>query len=189
MKKMYLLTVFILFVALTIQGCGMVNSNLNSSNTTTSSVPVVSKTSNVKSNEITKQSVQTNPLFDTSLVLPNGQVVTPDQLEGQTVINHSVRWKDLLISLQISSPGGWVIGNHSTVLSHSSVSTSAGTATLVLNERTPPAAAESTTPTYEYWVISNRSQYTYAIEATVIGNLDKAKNEVMELLNSWKVPQ
>jgi alpha-tubulin suppressor-like RCC1 family protein len=135
-----------------------------------------------------KETTQTNPLFDTSLLLPNGQVVIPDQLVGKTVINHSVRWKDLLISLQISSPGG-ILGNHSTVLSHTKVSTSAGIGTLILNERTPPAAAESTTPTYEYWVILNRSQYAYAIEATVIGNLDKAKNEVVELLNSWKVPQ
>lgn len=54
MKKMYLLTVFILLVALTILGYGTVNSSLISPNTTTtSSAPVASKTTNIKSNENT----------------------------------------------------------------------------------------------------------------------------------------
>ncbi|KLU62373.1 hypothetical protein CEB3_c12340 [Peptococcaceae bacterium CEB3] len=130
--------------------------------------------------------MQANPLFRMTLTLPNGQIVTRD---------HPVTWKDILIWLQIpslptQSPRyAEILGNHSTVLSHSTVSTSAGPATLVLNKRTPPAAAQSTTPTYEYWVIAYRSQYAYAIEATVIGDRLKAKNEVMELVRNWQVPQ
>ena len=80
--------------------------------------------------ETSKKSPQTNPLFDTTLTLPNRQIVTPDQLDGQTVINHSVRWKDLLVSLQIMGlpnhgPQSYleIVGNHSTVLSESNVST------------------------------------------------------------------
>ncbi len=142
---------------------------------------------NMESNSTTSnQNPLTNPLFDTTLTLPNGQTISPNQ---------TVQWKDLFISLQIQSIPNHspkyleVIGNHSTVLSHSNVSTSAGTATIVLNERTPSAAAHSTTPTYEYWVIVYGSQYTYAIEATVNGKRNNAKNEVMELLKNWKVPQ
>ncbi|MDR3584932.1 MAG: hypothetical protein P4L59_06345 [Desulfosporosinus sp.] len=136
--------------------------------------------------ELSNKNPQPNPLFNTTLTLPNGQTVTPD---------HEVQWKDLIVSLQIQSlpspsPEQYleILGNHSTALTHSNVSTSAGTATLVLNKRTPPATAKSTTSTYEYWVIVYGSQCTYAIEATVIGNRDSTKNEVMELLGNWKVP-
>lgn len=136
----------------------------------------------------TNQSRSSNPLFLTKLTLPTGQVVTP---------LHPVKWKNLDISLQIPSlpppqagPQDYlaIIGNHSSVLSHSTVQTSAGPATLVLNDRTPPAAANSTTPTYEYWVIVYGSQYTYAIDATVIGDRKAAKSEVMSLLHNWTVP-
>ncbi|HUV84475.1 MAG TPA: hypothetical protein VMV86_02135, partial [Methanosarcinales archaeon] len=137
--------------------------------------------------ETSNKNSQPNPLFNTTLTLPNGQRVTPD---------HAVRWKDLLVSLQIQSlpspnPQQYleILGNHSNALSHSIVSTSAGTATFVLNERTPPAAAHSTSATYEYWVIVYGSHYAYILEATVIGNnLDNAKTEVMELLGNWKIP-
>lgn len=135
------------------------------------------------------QKAQTNPLFQTSLTLPDGKVVTP---------NHSVRWKNLFIQLLITSlPPSYVtkeryatvVGNHSAVISHETVSTSAGKATLVFNDRTPPAASQSTTATYEYWVIVYRSQYAYAIEATIVGNRNNEKSEVLGLLRLWKVPQ
>ena len=129
---------------------------------------------------------QVNPLFDTTLTLPNGQIVTT---------SHAVDWKDLKVTLQIQGvppkPDRYasIVGNHSSVLSHTTVSTSAGPATFVLNSRTPPAAAQSSTPTYEYWVIAYRSQYSYAIEAIVTGNVSRAKSEVMQLLQKWKVPK
>lgn len=123
----------------------------------------------------------------TSLTLPNGKVIKK--------IIQPVRWKDLSIQLLITSPTAskqdykGVIGNHSTVLSHQKVSTSGGQATLVLNERTQPAAAQSNNKTYEYWVIVNKSSYTYAIEAEIVGNRHKAKKEIMQLLDRWKVPK
>lgn len=86
---------------------------------------------------------QVNPLFDTTLTLPTGQIVTS---------SHAVHWKDLKVTLQIQGvppmPERYasIIGNHSSVLSHTTVSTSAGPATFVLNSRTPPAAAQSSTP-------------------------------------------
>lgn len=129
-----------------------------------------------------------NPLFDTTLTLSNGTVVTPNQ---------TVNWKDLSIQLQISSlPGAGstldgtseIIGNHSEMLSHETVKTAAGDAFFILNKRTQPAAAQSTDETYEYWVIVYKSQYAYAIEAIVTGDRDQAKAEVKELLGHWKVP-
>ena|GEM_PF-2311489 len=125
-------------------------------------------------------------LFDTSLTLPAGQTI---------VTNQTIRWKNLDVSLQVQKPqGGYagILGNHSQVLSHQTVATSAGTADLVLNERTQPAASTSQTPTYEYWVIVNGKQYAYAIEATVIGDksqAEAARGDVMELLHHWQVPK
>lgn len=156
----------------------------NLGSTTASNLENPNNNGTQQNSSITNQQSQRNPLFDTTLKLPNGQTITPSR---------SVRWKDLNVILQIqdtpvNSPRYLgIVGNQSTVLSHTSVSTSAGTATLVLNERTPPAAAQSTTPTYEYWVIVYRSQYAYAIEAVVIGNQNHAKSEIMDLLNNWKV--
>lgn len=130
----------------------------------------------------------TNEWFQTSLTLPNGKVVTPE---------HSVRWKDVSIQLLITSlPPSYVkheryflvVGNHSQVLSHERVSSSAGKVMLVLNERTPPAAADSTIATYEYWVIAYGSRYTYAIDATIVGNRSRAKREIMSFLHKWRVP-
>jgi hypothetical protein len=65
----------------------------------------------------------------------------------------------------------------------------AGKADLVLNKRTPTAASQSTAATYEYWVILYGNEYTYAIEAIIVGNKDKAKSEVLELLKNWKIPK
>ncbi|MCL6442211.1 MAG: hypothetical protein K6T83_01885 [Alicyclobacillus sp.] len=124
-----------------------------------------------------------NPLFYTVLNLPNGQAVMPD---------HATRWKDLDVSLLVSSlPGnsGYpsITGNHSEILSHRKVSTSAGSADLVLNERTPPAAAGSTKATYEYWVIVDGPHYAYAIDAIVTGKRSAAKAEVLSFLKGWYV--
>ncbi len=133
------------------------------------------------------QNTQINPLFQTTLTLPNGKVIYPNQ---------SVRWRDLLVQLIVTSltplsKGGYgsVIGNHSTIVSHEHVSSSAGNALLVLNKRTRPAASHSNAVTYEYWAIVNGSQYTYAVEGTVIGNVNSARNEFSQFLSHWKVPK
>jgi hypothetical protein len=183
-----------------ISGCGSApvsNSSVAkqvSGTTANSSEPLGNEQSSVTGPGITTngttnvQNTQTNLLFQTTLTLPNGEVVTPD---------HSVRWKDLSIQLLITSlPPSYVsseryavvVGNHSEIISHETVSTSAGKATLVLNDRTPPAASQSTTSTYEYWVIVYGDEYAYAIDATIVGNRNNAKSEVMRLLRQWKVP-
>jgi hypothetical protein len=86
------------------------------------------------------------------------------------------------------------VGNHSQIIHQSYIKTPNGKAWFALNERTPPAASESTKVTYEYWVALERTSMTtgynvdYCIEATVIGNLQKAKQEVLQLVGNWKVP-
>ncbi|QQE80006.1 hypothetical protein [Alicyclobacillus sp. SO9] len=168
-------------------GCGSEgNGSIPTTNSTgtTAKVSLSNDASNhtkMVANSTNVQKSSSNPLFQTTLKLPNGKVVKP---------NNSVRWKDLSIQLIITSPQSYrgVIGNHSTVISHTSVFTSAGPATLVLNKRTQPAASESNAVTHEYWVIVNRSQYAYAIDATVMGNLKKSKSEVMQLLKQWQIP-
>ena len=180
-------------IAGALAGCGPEGNRstpMTNSSPTTGKAPLSSNASNnteMVTNNTTAQQSSSNPLFKTTLKLPNGKLVKP---------NDSVHWKDLSIQLLITSlppstTDGYraVIGNHSTVISHERVSTSAGPATLVLNKRTQPAASKSNAVTYEYWVIVNGSQYTYAIDATVIGNLKKSKSEVMHLLQEWKVPQ
>ncbi|WP_129583624.1 hypothetical protein [Alicyclobacillus tolerans] len=126
-------------------------------------------------------------MFKTILTLPNGKVMNPNQ---------SVRWKDILVQLivtnlfPLSNSGyGTVIGNHSTVINHEYVSSSAGKALLVFNKRTQPAASHSNEATYEYWAIVNGSQYTYAVEGTVVGIANSVKNEFIQLLHHWKVPK
>lgn len=130
----------------------------------------------------------TNSLFKTSLTLPNGAVVKPQ---------HPVQWKDLSIQVIVTSlPSAnsskerykAIIGNHSTLISHEKVNTSAGKAMRVLSKRTGPAASKSKNQDYEYWLIRYGAQYTYAVKATVNGNLQKAKNEMTLLMKHWKVP-
>ncbi len=162
-------------------GCG---------STTTKTVSNASKTANttVKASSLTSQPKQ-NSLFQTSLTLPNGEVIKP---------NKSVKWRDLSIQLlvtslpsQMSSTEKYkeIIGNHSTITNHEIVNLFEGKADLVLSKRTSPSASQITNETYEFWVITYGSQYSYAIEATIIGNKDEAKNEIMELLKNWKVPK
>jgi hypothetical protein len=182
---------------LILSGCGSTSLSHPSStkqiSSRTNSVTLLKskKPSNTKNHAATNnmnegQSAETN-LFQTTLRLPNGKVITP---------NHTVDWKDLYIQLIVTSlppstTNGFeaVVGNHSTIISHQTVSTPAGKATLVLDQRTAPAASKSTTPTYEYWVIVYGNQYAYAIDAMVSGNLNNAKSNVMGLLKQWKVPQ
>jgi len=132
-----------------------------------------------------------DPLMQTTLKLPDGKVIEPLQ---------PVRWKDLSLQLIVTSlppvdqnDSGYgyqsIISNHSTAVSTETVTTSAGEGTLVLCETTPPAASGSTDVTYSYWVIVYGSQYAYAIDAAILGNKNDAKNEVLNLLNGWKVPK
>jgi hypothetical protein len=131
----------------------------------------------------------TEELFQTTLTLPNGDIVMPNQ---------TVKWKDLSIQLlvtslptQSSSPDKYkeIIGSHSTTINYEKVSTLDGKADLVLNKRTSPAASQSTAATYEYWAIVYGKEYVYAIDATIVGNKDKAKSGVLELLKNWKIPK
>lgn len=188
-KRQYLLCVMTISLISTIilSGCSIASQSTSATNISNSSNAASSKNGSVDNTGVTSnQTPRANPLFNTTLTLPNGQIITPD---------HPIKWKEVSILLQILSlPShtpryGEILDNHSTMLSHTYVSTSAGTATFILNERTPPAAAQSTVPTYEYWVIVYGSQYAYAIDATVTGDRTKAKGEVMELLHNWKVPQ
>jgi hypothetical protein len=181
MKKIMISIMSIGVTGMLLTGC---------SSNTTKNVSNANKTvkTTTKTNSSTSQPKK-NSLFQTSLKLPNGDVVKP---------NKTVKWKDLSIQLivtslpsQMSSPDKYIgiIGNHSTIINHEKVSLSGGKADLVLIKRTSPAASQTTKETYEYWVIAYGSQYAYAIDATIIGNKDKAKNEVMTLLKTWKVPQ
>ena len=180
-------------------GCYWYTHQVSSTNTNVHILKVigVTKTGGILSNQKQKvgsnnsnedRKAKTNPLFQTALKLPNGKVITPNQ---------TVQWKDLAIQLLVTSlPPSYVttnkyvtvVGNHSTIISHKTITTSAGQATLVLNKRTQPAASKSSAVTYEYWVIIYGSQYAYAIDATVIGNLNKAKSEVIQLSQQWSVP-
>ena len=87
-----------------------------------------------------------------------------------------------------------MVGNHSQIISQQFISTPNGKAWFAFNKRTLPAASHSTKATYEYWVAIERTspstagQVDYCIEATVIGSLKKAKEEVLQLIENWKVP-
>jgi len=132
---------------------------------------------------------QSSALFDTTLTLPGGQFVKSD--------GSFVHWNDLTLSLRVTSlpPAnagidGYlsIVGNHATMISHQSVSTSAGSAVLVYFQRSQPAAAESTAVTNEYYVIFLGSQYAYVLDAVPSGNSTTAKSEVIGLLPQWKLP-
>lgn len=139
----------------------------------------------------TEFNVFANPLFRTFLTLPNGQTIT-------TNTTKAVTWKDLTINLLITNlpPVGYqdyamIVGNNANIVSHENVATSAGPATLVYFQRTPPAAAAGTgnAVTNEFYVIRYGSQYAYVIQATATGKVGTAKSALMSLLQGWKVPK
>lgn len=141
------------------------------------------------SNRTTPTTQPSNPLFDTTLTLPDGQIVKSD---GRTV-----HWKDLTLNLRVTSlpPAnagidGYlsIVGNHATIISHQSVSTYAGSAMLVYFQRSQPAAAQSSTVTNEYYVIFLGTQYAYVLDALPNGNSTTAKSELIGLLPQWKLP-
>ncbi|TGA98267.1 hypothetical protein E4665_08440 [Sporolactobacillus shoreae] len=150
--------------------------------------PQNSQTSSVQENSGSTAQSQPDPILKTSLTLPNGKIVT-----------QSAQWKGLTIQLNVSSISPdeaadpemfkGVIGNHSTIISHEIVPTSAGEAILALNKRTKPAAAQSSEAAYEYWVIVHGSQYAYSIEVSFFGNPSIEKHQVEHLLGQWKVPK
>lgn len=125
-----------------------------------------------------------NPLFNTSLMLPNGHTVTT---KPETWKNLKL---DLLVTLPPNQDYAAIVGNNANIISHENVSTSAGEATFIYFQRTPPAAASGTGNTLmnEFYVISYGSQYAYVIQATVTGNVSAAKSELMSLLQGWKIP-
>ncbi|MCF8564626.1 hypothetical protein LLE49_07690 [Alicyclobacillus tolerans] len=192
-SKQVIMNTTIFFAVFFLYGCTTQPSSINNTVTNKTAVlirrqpPSTDNKVGIKTaNEV--QKVQVNPSLQTTLKLPNATIIAPNQ---------TVQWKDLSIRLLVTSlPPSYVtteryasvVGNHSTTVSHNTITTSAGKATLVLNKRTQPAASKSTAVTYEYWVIVYGSQYAYAIDATVIGNLNKARNEVIQLSQQWKVP-
>ena len=138
----------------------------------------------------------TIPHFAVStLQLPNGVL-----LSTQAGSPLQAKWKDIEVSLQLPGvPPQYpydqsVVGNHSQIIHQSFIKTPNGKAWFALNERTPPAASHSSKVTYEYWVALERTSMTtsynvdYCIKATVVGNLQKAKQEVLQLVGNWKVP-
>ncbi len=142
------------------------------------------------------KAMTTIPRFAVStLLLPNGVL-----LSTQPGSPMQAKWKDIEVSLQLSGVPSQhpydqsVVGNHSQIIHQSYIKTPNGKAWFALNERTPPAASESTKVTYEYWVALERTSVTigynldYCIKATVVGNLNRAKQEVLQLVGNWKVP-
>lgn len=188
-EKRALITVFLLTFLLTaLSACGSDSANASSNKQPEPNHSTKNAANPNKPYSPPNSQDGNNPSFQTSLTLPNGKVIK------QT--NQSVRWKNLSIQLLITSlppapasKEGYrtIIGNHSTIISHEKVSTSAGKAKLVLNKRTQSAAAHSKETTYEYWVVVNKSHYAYAIKATIVGKRNNARNEVIQLLNQWKV--
>lgn len=129
-----------------------------------------------------------------TLRLPNGHVLTT-KTGGDSV----AKWKDIEVTVEVLGVpaaypyGQSITGNHSQIISHQFIHTRDGTAWFAFNEQTPPAAAKSKKVTYEYWVALKRkgptSTVDYCIEATVIGNREMAKKEVLQLLAGWQVPK
>ena len=130
-----------------------------------------------------------------TLLLPNGVL-----LSTQPGSQMQSKWKDIEVSLQLLGVpsqypyGQSVVGNHSQIIHQSLIKTPNGKAWFALNKRTPPAASHSTKVTEEYWLAIERTSMTtgynvdYCIEAAVVGNLQKAKHEVLQLVGNWTVP-
>lgn len=131
--------------------------------------------------------------FASQLTLPSGRVLKA---------GYGTKWRDIAVALLIegvprNSPYGYaLVGNHSNILQQSFIETPVGRAYFVLNERTPPAASGSTTPTFEYWIAVFRpyrkdpsQDLAYSIVAQIIGRRRQARAEVLELTRHWRIPK
>jgi len=137
-------------------------------------------------------------LYQSLLTLPDGRVLSDDskslqwrqlslQLQAQGVSNQATSSKDIAQSLA---------GNHSQLLSVTTVKLSQGSALLFVNERTAPAA-EPTIPTrYEYWLAFLRPdpqnvgmRVAYCLVAST--HVQQASTSVLlkKLAGTWVLPR
>jgi hypothetical protein len=133
-----------------------------------------------------------------SLALPGGKTLTAQETNG-------VQWqgldlKLLAVGVGTTDPIGSAVGNHATVVSQEPVTLSAGAATLVLVERSQPAAAQATAGTaaasQEYWLIVLRSypgrtdmNLAYVLQASFSGAPADARAQILDLAKGWQLPQ
>ena len=134
-----------------------------------------------------------------SLVLPNGKVVTPGD-------NQPTYWKGLNIQLytalgandNLLSLVDDIVGNHTYIVAQDlqPVTLAIGPAILAMVDRTPPAASGSNTVTHECWLIAWRPdpnnadrQFTQAIQAILVNvSPSDAPSELLALSKGWKIP-
>jgi hypothetical protein len=153
----------------------------------------------------TQQTTSSNPdatgslsLYDQSLVFPDGKVITSSDQEAYN-------WKGL--SIRLCSPmtdGSFdtlaqtevVLANHCQIVSRQPINLALGQATLVLVDRTPPAASGLNMVTHECWLIlfhpdpeKDGDQIAYAIWAR-LGNVSSsdATSEILQLAKGWNIP-
>ncbi len=108
-------------------------------------------------------------------------------------------WQDVAVRLSAMGAlagqpyGLYVVGNESRIVRQELIKTPDGRAWFALT-RTPPSAEPFGPTTYSYWVVVARPSRSpgididYCVKATVTGNRQKAKAEVLDLLAGWKVP-
>jgi outer membrane murein-binding lipoprotein Lpp len=132
-----------------------------------------------------------------SLVLPNGKVITDNQ---------PTYWKGLNIQLytalgandNLLSLVDDIVGNHTYIVAQDlqPVTLTIGPAILVMVDRTPPAASGSNIVTHECWLIAWRPdpnnadrQFTQAIQAILVNvSPSDAPSELLALSKGWKIP-
>ena len=129
----------------------------------------------------------TDTIPEATLQLPNHHVIRGEET--------AYRYKDLSLMLHLfttaaAHPYSYsLVGNHSQIIFQRYIHVPAGRAYFALNERTQPAAAQSSAVTYEYWIAIYRHGYDYAVEGIVIGNRHLALGEMLQLVQGWKVPK
>lgn len=130
-----------------------------------------------------------------TLILPNGRVLYPGQA------GRLAAWKDLelkLVNVSVKKdapPIQTVVGNHTIILQTAEHVIPAGKVTFADVERTPSAASGLTGATREYWLIKFRNYpgrpemvLAHAIQAVVTGDPRRARQELLQLAQRWKMP-
>lgn len=133
------------------------------------------------------------PIAAETLRLPDGRVLSSAGAAQATA------WQDVAVRLSVvpalaGDPyGPYVVGNESRVLRQEHIMTPDGRAWFAL-ARTLSAADPYRPTTYAYWVVMAKPSGSpgidsdYLIKATVTGNRQKARAEVLDLLAGWRVP-
>jgi glucose/arabinose dehydrogenase len=173
------------------------NQQIATSQTNTAITPAPQKQSSTSVPTIAQQKYSYWPY--SSLVLPNGKVITPGD-------NQPTYWKGLNIQLytglapkdNLLSLVMEIVGNHTGIVAQDlqPVTLTIGSAILVMVDRTPPAASGSNTVTRERWLIALRPdpnnadrQFTYAIQAILVNvSPSDASSELLGLSKGWKLP-